>query len=200
MKNLTATFLKRRQFLVHKEFQFKLMFISLSYVVFFVAVVATYLFVPLMMELDKSVKGSDRALAAAEQILYLHENFWPALLLALFAIACHSIFISHKIAGPLYRFNFIFKAIKEGILPAPVKLRRGDYLNREMENINQMLERLRDKLTELQEAQAHMNRSIIKCKDTVSHSSMNELIKKMEDLAEQGKKLEEKVGYFKVIS
>jgi hypothetical protein len=29
---------------------------------------------------------------------------------------------------------------------------------------------------------------------------MNELTKKMEDLAEQGKKLEEKLGYFKVIS
>ena len=200
MKNLTATFLKRRQFLVHKEFQFKLMFISLSYVVFFVAVVAAYLFVPLMMELDKSVKGSDRALAAAERILYLHENFWPALLLTFFAIACHSLFISHKIAGPLYRFNLTFKAIKEGIVPTPIQLRTGDYLYNEMENINQMLERLRSKLTELQEEQAHLNKSIIECKDTVSHSSTSELIKKMEDLAEQGKKLEEKLGYFKVIS
>ena len=41
---------------------------------------------------------------------------------------------------------------------------------------------------------------IIKCRDTVSHPSMNELFKEMEDLAEQGKKLEEKLGYFKVIS
>jgi predicted nucleic acid-binding Zn-ribbon protein len=69
-----------------------------------------------------------------------------------------------------------------------------------MENINQMLERLGDKLTELQESQATLNRSIIKCRDTVSHSSMNEIIKEMQDLAEQGKKLEEKLGYFKVIS
>jgi hypothetical protein len=153
-----------------------------------------------MMELDKSDTGSDQALMAAKRFLYLHERFWPALLLSFFAIGCHSIFISHKIAGPLYRFNLIFKAIKEGIVPTPIQLRTGDYLYSEMENINQMLERLRDKLTELQEAQAHLNKSIIKCKDTVSHSSMNELTKKMEDLAEQGKKLEEKLGYFKVIS
>ncbi len=85
-------------------------------------------------------------------------------------------------------------------MPTPIQLRKGDYLYNEMENINQMLEQLRGKLTELQEAQAQLNRSIIKCKDTVRHSSMDEFIKKMEDLAEQGKKVEEKLGYFKVIS
>jgi len=176
------------------------MIISFSYVILFCAVMGTYLFIPLMMELDKSETGSDQALVAAKRILYLNEKFWPALLLSFLAIGCHSIFISHKIAGPLYRFNLIFKAVEEGIVPIPIQLRKGDYLYSEMENINQMLERLREKLTELQEAQAHLNRSIIKYKDTVSHSSMNELIKKMEDLAEQGKKLEEKLGYFKVIS
>ena len=191
---------KRRKFIVDRKLQLTLMIISFSYVILFCAVMGMYLFIPLMMELDKSDRGSDRKLVAANQILYLHEKFWPALLLSLFAIGCHSIFISHKIAGPLYRFNLIFKAIKEGIVPTPIRLRTGDYLYCEMENINQMLERLRDKLTELQEAQAHLNRSIIECKDIVSHSSMNELIKKMEDLDEEGKKLEEKLGYFKVIS
>ena len=200
MKNLMPRFFKRRKFVVYRKLQLTLLIISLSYVILFCAVMGTYLFIPLMMELDKSAIGSDQAFVAAKRILYLHEKFWPALLLSFFAIGCHSIFISHKIAGPLYRFNLIFKAIKEGIVPTPIRLRKGDYLYSEMENINQMLERLRDKLTELQEAQAHLNRSIIECKDTVSHSSMNELIKKMEDLGEQGKKLEEKLGYFKVIS
>ena len=200
MKNLTTRFFKRRKYVVYRKLQLTLLIISLSYVILFCAVMGTYLFIPLMMELDKSGIGSDQAFVAAKRILYLNEKFWPALLLTFFAIACHSLFISHKIAGPLYRFNLIFRAMKEGAVPSPIQLRKGDYLYNEMENINQMLERLRGKLTEVQEAQAHLNRSIIKCKDTVSHSSMNELIKNMEDLGEQGKKLEEKVGYFKVIS
>jgi methyl-accepting chemotaxis protein len=198
MENLMATFLKRRQFLIHKSFQFKLMFISFSYIFFFVAIMSMYMFIPLMMELDKSVRGSDSALEAAERLLFLHETFWPALLLAFFAIGCHSIFISHRIAGPLYRFNLLFKSVKEGVLPAPVKLRTGDYLYREMEGINGMLEQLRGRLTDLQEAQAQLNRSIMKCKDTLSHSSTDELVQKMEDLAEQGKKVEQKLGFFKV--
>ncbi len=192
--------LRRRKYVIRPKLQVKLMMISFCYVIFFCAVIGAYLFIPVMKDLDKSDIGSDQALVAAKHILYLNEKFWPALLLSFFAIACHSIFISHKIAGPLYRFNRIFKAMQEGTVPTSIRLRPGDYLYGEMRNINQMLERLRGKLTELQEAQARLNRSIVTCKDSVGHSSTSELIKKMEDLAEQGKTLEEKVGYFKVIS
>jgi len=200
MKNLRIRIFRRRKYVIRPKFQVILIIISLSYVIFFCAFIGANLFIPLMMELDKSDIGSDQALVAAIRILYLHERFWPALLLALFAIGCHSIFISHKIAGPLYRFNLIFKKIKEGIVPTPIQIRTGDYLYNEMENINQMLERLREKLTELQEAQADLNRSIIACKETAHPSSPDELFKKMEDLVDKGKKLEEKMGYFRIIS
>ena len=192
--------LKRRRFVVHRKLQITLAIMSFSYVILFCVVMGAYLFIPLMMELDNSDPGSARAILATNRILYLHEKFWPALLLSLLAIGCHSIIISHKIAGPLYRFDLIFKAIKEGIVPAPTRLRRGDYLHSEMENINQMLEGLRNKLTDLQNIQAHLNRSMMKCKDAARHASINEFIKEMEGLVEEGKKLEEKLGYFKLIS
>ena len=200
MKDLIKGILNRRKFVINRKLQLTFMIISFDYVILFCVVMGMYLFIPLMMDLDASGASFDEALVAARRILYFHEKFWPALLLALFAMGCHSLLVSHKIAGPLFRFNLIFKAIKEGTLPLSVSLRRGDYLYREMENINQMLEALREKLTGLQEAQAHLNRSILECKDTAGHSSMNELIKKMEDLSEEGKKVEEKLGYFKVIS
>jgi hypothetical protein len=200
VKNLATRIFKRRKFVVYRRLQLTLMIISFSYVILFWAVMGMYLLIPLMVGLDKSDIGSDKALVVAYRILYLHEKFWPALLLSLFAMGCHSLFISHRIAGPLYRFNLIFGAIKEGIVPTPIRLRKGDYLYNVMENINQMLERLRDKLTELQEAQANLNRSVTKCKDTASHGSMNDLIEDLDDLAEQGKKLEERLGYFKVVS
>ena len=200
MKNLMNRIFKRRRFIVYRKLQLTLMAISFGYVILFFIIMGMYLFIPLILELDKVDMGSSRALVATNRILYLHEKFWPALLLCLFAIGCHSIFISHKIAGPLYRFNLIFKAMREGIIPAPTQLRAGDYLYSEMENINQMLERLRTKHIEFQEAQAHLNRSIIKCKETVSDSSKNELIKKIDDLVMEGEKLEGMLRYFQVIS
>ena len=85
-------------------------------------------------------------------------------------------------------------------MPAPVQLRKYDYLYRETDIINQMLASLREKLAAIQEAQAHLNKSILNCKDTVNHLSTDELSKRMNDLNEQGKRLEEKLGYFKVMS
>ncbi len=200
MRNQMIKIIRRRKYVIRPKFQVVLMILSLSYVIFFCVVMIAYLFIPLMAELSKSDMGSDEMLIAAKRMLYLHEKFWPALVFCFLVIGVHSIYISHKIAGPLYRFNLIFKSIKEGMIPLPQQVRKHDFLYSEMENINEMLGPLRDKLTELQETQAQLNRSIITCKDTVGYSSTSELIKKMEDLAEQGKKIEEKLGYFKVIS
>jgi methyl-accepting chemotaxis protein len=200
MENLMIRLFRRRKYVVRRKFQVVLMVVSFCYVIFFCAVIGAFLFIPLMMELDKSDIGSDQALMAAKRMLYLNEQFWPAILLSLFVIACHSIVTSHKIAGPLYRFNSVFKAIQEGTVPLPIQVRKSDYLSKEAEDINQMLELLRGKLPDLQEAQAQLNRSIMKCKDTLRHSSTDELVQKIEDFARQGKKIEEKLGFFKVIS
>ena len=81
MKNLTTRFFKSRKYVVYRKLQLTLLIISLSYVILFCAVMGTYLFIPLMMELDKSGIGSDQAFVAAKRILYLNEKFWPALLL-----------------------------------------------------------------------------------------------------------------------
>jgi methyl-accepting chemotaxis protein len=200
LKNLMPGIFKRRKFIVYGKLQLALMLISFSYVLLFCAVLGLFLFTSLLMELDKSSISSDNVLIAANQILYLYKKSWLALLLSLVAVGCHSIFISHRITGPIYRFNLIFKAIKEGVVPASLQLRKYDYLYRETDNINQMLASLREKLAAIQEAQAHLNKSILNCKDTVNHLSTDELSKRMNDLNEQGKRLEEKLGYFKVMS
>jgi methyl-accepting chemotaxis protein len=175
------------------------MIVSFGYIILFFAAMGAYLFIPLMMDLDNAERGSDNALAASVRILYLHERFWPGLIFSFLVIGFHSIFISHKIAGPLLRYNNVFKEIKEGNVPAPIRIRKRDYLSGEMESINEMLERFRENLTEIHEAQSNLNRSIIRCKDAVGHASKDELTKNIENLAEQSKTLEEKLGYFKII-
>jgi hypothetical protein len=69
-----------------------------------------------------------------------------------------------------------------------------------MENINQMLGPLRERLADLQETQAQLNRSIMTCKKAAGHPSTSEWIKEMDGLSEQGRKLEEKLGFFKIVS
>ncbi len=191
-------FFRRRKFVINKRFQYSLLIISFFYLLLFLVVVGSTLFVPLMIELDQAHEYSEQAFQAASKILYLHTRFWPAAFLALIVITLHSIRTSHKIAGPLYRLNLLFKAMKEGNLPKPIHTRKGDYLSREVELVNDMLKALHVKVKETQEAHACLNEAISECKNAAGHASKEELMQHVNDLAEKGDRLGDKLAYFKI--
>ncbi len=193
-------FFRRRKFIINKDLQFSLLTISIFYLLLFLVVIGSILFIPVMIELDRVDYSSDQAVLAASKILYLHSKFWPAVLLVLIVIALHSIRTSHKIAGPLYRFNRLFETMKEGNLPKKITLRKGDYLLKEAELINQMLDSLQKGVKEIQAAQSGLNVAISECKDVVSHASKDEIFKRMNDITEKGDQLGEKLAYFKIAS
>ena len=193
-------FFRRRHFIINKDLQFSLLTISIFYLLLFLVVVGSILFIPAMIELNAVDYQSDRAVQAASKILYLHSKFWPAVLFALIVIGLHSIRTSHKIAGPLYRFDRLFESMKEGNLPKQITLRKGDYLLKEAALINEMLESLQKGVHEIQEAQSGLNVAISECKDVVSHASKDEISKRMNDITEKGDQLGEKLAYFKLAS
>ena len=59
-------------------------------------------------------------------------------------IAALSIFVSHKIAGPVYRFERTAHIIAKGDLTHRIKLRHGDELSDLQDAFNMMTESLRD--------------------------------------------------------
>ncbi len=70
----------------------------------------------------------------------------PRLIVFILAIALASIFISHKIAGPIYRFERQAKAIGEGDLTPKFKLRKGDELKDLADALQGMVDALRNKI------------------------------------------------------
>jgi len=193
-------FFRRRHFIINKDLQFSLLTISIFYLLLFLVVIGSILFIPAMIELDRVDYSSDQAVLAANKILYIHSKFWPAVIFALILIALHSIRTSHKIAGPLYRFDRLFESMKEGNLSQKISLRKGDYLINEMDNINEMLESLQIRVQEIKDAQSGLNEAIGECKDVVSHASKDEISKRMNDITEKGDQLGEKLAYFKLAS
>jgi methyl-accepting chemotaxis protein len=191
---------RRRRFVINRSLQYSLFFISLLYVILFLAIVGASLFIPLMVELGKTEEFSEKSLQAANLILYLHSNFWPAVLFSLIFIGLHSIRTSHKIAGPFYRLNFVFRAMKEGNLPKPIQLRKSDYFLPEIELFNQMIEKFRGKVTEIQGLQAELSEAISECSEVTSHASKEEIIEHINNITEKGNQLAYKVRYFKIES
>ena len=192
--------LRRRKFVINKSLQYSLLFVSLLYAILFLVVVGASLFIPLMVELGKAEEFSEKSLQTANLILYLHSNFWPAVLLSLIFIGLHSVRTSHRIAGPFYRLNLVFRAMKEGNLPRPILLRKGDYFFPEIELFNQMIEKFRGKVTEVQGAQAQLNEAISECSKVTSHASKEEIIEHVNNITEKGNQLADRVRYFKIES
>lgn len=127
---------------------------------------------PYMMpaiELLSETSVEDRA-SAATQLLSLVENVWPALveigasmwpaLIALaLAAAVFSIYLTHRVAGPLYRFQKGTADLAAGNLALRITLRDGDELhdlanlaNQAVANLDQAMMEIRDRTAGAQSA------------------------------------------------
>ena len=159
----TWIFLRRRNFFVNRKLQSWMLRLALLYVLSFATVISVSLFLPLILSLFSAEASSEEAAASAVQFLYLHSHFWPAAILALLAIGFHSIFSSHKIAGPLYRMKLNLESLKQGTIPEPIRLRRGDALQDEIKLLNETIIALEARLSEIGTAQEGLHEAITLC-------------------------------------
>lgn len=70
----------------------------------------------------------------------------PGILLLVF-IGWGSIFLTHKVAGPLFRFGKSFQSVKDGDLSVRINLRKWDEAKNVADDFNQMVETLDNKIS-----------------------------------------------------
>ena len=144
-------FFRRRTFIVDRGLQLQLLAVSLGQILFFGAVLSSGLFLPLVVQL---LSGPVDALAterAAAYFLKLHSTFWAAAVLALAAVMLHALQVSHRVAGPLYRLRLAIDALTDGRHTRTIHLRHGDYLHTEIDHLNRLIERARQRGKEASE-------------------------------------------------
>ncbi len=81
----------------------------------------------------------------------LHSRIWPAILILFVLLSAHSVFVSHRIAGPLYRFRKVMKSVASGDLSIRFTLRKKDYLAKEASLVAEMIAALRAKVGALKD-------------------------------------------------
>jgi len=191
---------RRRNFLVNKDLQFSLLCITLGYVIFFFLVMIASLFVPLMVSMN--VEGGNitkKTVESAQNLLFLHNNFWLPSLLCLISISIHSIRTSHRIAGPMYRLNRAVDSIRQGIIPASLRsLRKGDYLIKEFGNVGEMVASLHAKLSEIQTAHADLEDAISQCNALSGKGASDELMRSIQEIRSKSGRLGETINCFSV--
>jgi methyl-accepting chemotaxis protein len=132
---------KRRIIIINRPFQLKFVTILMSCVAVAVLIIALDMFT----SLGRYVADSGAASPAA-----IYHDSWVASAVKV-AVYMAGVFlvalsVSHKIAGPMYRFEKSCEAVAKGDLATKAFLRKGDEWNGYRESFNGMVEALHSKV------------------------------------------------------
>ena len=135
-------FFARRKFFINRALQGRLLLDTLYNSFLVVVVLSVAMAGPAVLELQTPDPNSLNSMDAAGQLLAIHDRYWVIGPLLLVLLGLSSIRTSHRVAGPLLRFSRVLAALREGRLPERQKLRVGDFLQHEMDELNDVVEAL----------------------------------------------------------
>jgi methyl-accepting chemotaxis protein len=143
---------KRRQFFIKKEFQFR--FISRFCLLILIGGMLSTGLILYFSQGNLTSLFSNSCLVVTDTAFFilpavLYTNLVTIVIISLSMIAL-TLFVSHKIAGPLFRLEKDINVIAEGNLNFTVKLRKGDQLRELSEDINHMTKCLNNKVASIQ--------------------------------------------------
>jgi methyl-accepting chemotaxis protein len=163
---------KRRLFPIidpSNQFRFLAFIIIYSWVI--VIFLALCIFVPNILQMqDENLSFEIRA-AAAKNLLAGHKMVWPSLIALICIIGMHSFRFFHHFIGPLYRFRWGFERMRDGHLDFRIKIRKNDFLHKEEQAINEMIEALAGKIGNIQVASNDSLKSLNELKEMLTEVS-----------------------------
>ncbi len=128
----------RKKFMVERGFQIRFMAVVIIAMVLIALVTGMSMYTAVMQTLVNQFHGESLAVI---QHAITAKLFVRSLLL-IFAIAIISVFLSHRIAGPIYKFERILEALVAGETVQEFKLRKHDEFYRLARAINELIRKI----------------------------------------------------------
>ncbi len=190
---------RRPHRLVVKHFQVRLALASMFSVCLGAAAFALLVFGPLVSRLlspDTPELERDRI---AETFLSLHSTTWAGLG-ALVAVTGLSFLVSsHRIAGPLVRFQQVLRAVANGDLTARMRLRDGDWLHEEGATLDHAVRELQRRTLVLQARAQRAEDALARLRRAVTSGGANEMDAALRDVEEAAADMREHLARFTTI-
>lgn len=190
---------KRTHFFINKKIQIKYILLTVSLLVLYTMILLAAIFAPYAMALFLDLPMSQKA-EAAEMLLLLHKNIWPGIGLIIVMFGALSIFITHKLAGPVFVLERMARDITRGDLTVRTRLRKGDDLNDLAQDMNQMADNLESLLLNLDEEYRRLAYYVSELEKeleskNISQQAVTEIIKKIEADKDDIRKTLERYNY-----
>ncbi|UCD05967.1 MAG: methyl-accepting chemotaxis protein [candidate division WOR-3 bacterium] len=132
--------LQRRNYIVHKKFQFRMLGLLLILVfaaTLFTTLINHYFFLSSIVHFieqhGRPPTGSELIIASTKPLLII----LPVAFIVL-GIVC--IFVSHRIAGPLYRLKMFMEKVENGDYTVNLRFRKGDAIHDVADSFNRMVD------------------------------------------------------------
>jgi methyl-accepting chemotaxis protein len=189
---------RRKRYIIDKRLQYRLMIYNGIYLLVIILAIGVGLVLPLALELSNPDLSLAQQGEAVNKILYLPSRLSPVLLIVFLILIAHSVVVSHRIAGPLYRFKSTFNQVAQGDLSKVTRIRKGDFLLNEQAKIEEMIEALRSRLHHIKNEHAVMERSLQSLAEYPLGASNEELAAIIAQLKEGNSRLKKELEYFRL--
>jgi methyl-accepting chemotaxis protein len=192
---------RRRNYFINKKFQTNF---SIKFLV--VIVIEALMAVGLFLYLSKGTLTTGY-IGSELKITRTYDFFLPMLLLSNIIIVGVTgiigivvlVFMSHRIAGPMFRFERVLDGINEGDLTRRFKLRDGDQFKELEERINQMSNTLDGKAGDLQSRITEISKlfSGLQIPAASAEHEDKDFERLLQDISKKLTELQEAANYFK---
>jgi len=125
--------LSRKKIIVKPEFQVKLALTFFISIIVYSLILGVVIFYPLYSSLNAATTIEEQA-RISSIVLFLHHRVWIGFVIVAFLAALQTIFASHRVVGPMYRFEKAVEELKKGNYAIRIRIRKRDEF-KEMEGL-----------------------------------------------------------------
>jgi HAMP domain-containing protein len=156
-------------------------------------------FIPPALKLVSEIPLEERA-RAAEQFLVLTQTIWPALAVMIPGAAFFSIYLTHRLAGPLFRIEQTARELIRGNLAIRIRLRKGDELHELAGLLNEVFNTLEQAFQEIRESEAHASEAISWIMDELKKQPLvnREMLNRLEIALKEEERIDEVLKTFQL--
>ena len=185
-----------RRYYIHEiQKEYAIMVVILLLVYTFI--LSLFLFGPPAIKLFADVPLPEKA-EASTQVLVFADRLWPAVIVSFFLSTAISVYATHRVAGPIYRFEQTIKKLLLGDISVRIKLRENDRLVYLSNLINQMADNMSAAIGDVKKETVEMKEILDKIMPELGSQGHKDMLKSVEDIAEHRDRIEKMLAKFNV--
>ena len=139
----------RKTYLIDKKSQSKYIALVAAYLLSYILLLNLILYFPIFQTLSSKYASLIEQENAAAMFFLLETNYLPGMLILMVFFCLHTLMVTHKFFGPIYRVKILLKQMSEGDFSMKCQFRKGDYLFDLQDSLNEMIGSLNNQLKKI---------------------------------------------------